>query len=215
MSLLSDRTKETERPFTIVVGLDFTDAGGLAFDQAARLACRVPKAELHLVHAFPTERDARKTPRDIVEHLEIYAAEKAAAFGGLPGTPIGVHVRTGDVAREIVQLASDVGADLILLGSRKGIHLPGWVASSASAKVMASAPCAVLVAGPRPAPLEKHEPAIEPPCAECVSARFTTHGHVWWCERHAAHHDRPHTYSDIRELPFASHDGAVSLTGTG
>jgi nucleotide-binding universal stress UspA family protein len=213
MSLLNDRAHETGRPFTIVVALDFTDAGGRAFDDAARIARRVPKAELHLLHVFKSEDVARKSPRDIVEHLEMYATEKAAAFGGLKGVPIGVHVRTGDAAREVVQLATDVSADLVLLGSRKGLHLRDWVAGSVTAKIMASAPCPVLMAGPRPSPLEKHEPAIEPPCADCVRTRFATSGHTWWCERHAKHHDRAHTYSYQRELPFATHDGAVSPTG--
>jgi nucleotide-binding universal stress UspA family protein len=203
-----------EKPFTIVVGLDFTDAGGLAFDQAVRVARAIPHVNLELLHVFEAG-DGKKpeSSRELVERLKLYADEKAAAFGGLPGVTMGVHLRSGVVAREIVQFSTDVFADLVVLGSHRAPHLRKWLVGSTAERLMSSAPCPVLVAAPTPKAVPKHEPAIEQACPDCMTARFSSHGATWWCSQHAEHAKRAHAYSYRRENPFAMHDSVVSSTG--
>jgi nucleotide-binding universal stress UspA family protein len=198
--------------FTVVVGLDFTDADGPAFDQAARLVLRVPGGELHLVHVFGTAPSAEQS-RDRVSHLRLYVNEKAEITPGLRGVKVGIHLRGGKTLREIVQLATDVQADLIVVGSHKGPHVKDWIVGSTVERLVSSAAFPVLVAAPKPKDLEKHEPVIEPPCPQCVAARVASGGKQWWCERHAHEALGGHTYSYQRELPFSSHDSAVSPTG--
>jgi len=195
----------------LVVGLAFGDADGAAFDQAARLASRVPRSELHLVHVF-AEEPSEARARELVQHLRLYVNEKAALLGGLKAMTVGVHLRAGKPVREIVQVATDLRADIIVVGSHKGPHLKNWLVGSTAEQLVASAPCAVLVATPKPRAEAKHDPAIEPPCPDCLRARATTRG-AWWCERHAHHAKRAHTFSYQRELPFASHDSEVIPTG--
>jgi nucleotide-binding universal stress UspA family protein len=205
-------TATAAAPFSIVVGLDFTDAGGFAFGKAARIAQGVARSQLHLVHVFessPTE-DRR---RQLVEELRLYANEKAASVGGLKGVTIGIHLRVGKPVREIVQLATEVGAGLIVLGSHKWPHLKSWFVGSVGERILAAAPCPVLVAGPTPPEQEPHVPAIEPPCPDCVAARAKSGGTDWWCERHAHHAKAAHSFSYQRELPFATHDSEVIPTG--
>jgi nucleotide-binding universal stress UspA family protein len=198
--------------FTVVVGLDFTDADGPAFDQAARLVQRVPGGELHLVHVFDTAPSADKS-RDLSGHLRLYVDEKAALTPGLQGVMVGIHLRGGKVVRELVQLATDVQAALIVVGSHRGAHLKDRIVGSTVERLVSGSTFPVLVATPKPKDLEKHEPTIEPPCPQCLAARAASGGKQWWCARHASEATIGHTYSYQRELPLASHDSAISPTG--
>jgi nucleotide-binding universal stress UspA family protein len=194
--------------FAIVVGLDFTDADGPAFDQAASLAMRVPGSELHLVHVFDTLPTGE---RSLVEHLRLYVNEKAAINHRLRGISVGIHLRQGQTVRELIQLATEVSAAFIVIGSHKGPHIKDWIVGSIVERLVGNAPFPVLVASPKPK--VTHEPVIEPPCPQCVQARSTSGGKSWWCERHAHHAKAAHTFSYQRELPFATHDSEVIPTG--
>src|SRR5262249_45837619 len=113
----------------------------------------------------------------------------------LPGRVFG-HVRVGRAHREIVQLASDMAADLIIVGTHGRTGIERFVLGSVAERVLRYAPCPVLVVKP------KEEPAgvmIEPPCLDCVDARNRTEGAQEWCERHSQHHPRPNTYYEYPE----------------
>jgi nucleotide-binding universal stress UspA family protein len=196
----------------VVVGLDFTEADGPAFDKAARVAMRVPGSELHLVHVFDTAPSAERT-RDLVAHLRLYVDEKAAITQGLRGIVVGIHVRGGKPVRELIQLATEVGADFIVVGSHPGLHVRDWVIGSTVKRLVNAASFPVLVASPPPKEPVEHEPVIEPPCPQCVQARSASGGKQWWCERHSHTARRDHTYSYQSELPMSSHDSAISPTG--
>ncbi len=211
-SAVDGRTNAGTDHLRVVVGLDFSDADGPAFDDGARLAGRVPGSELHLVHVFGAEPSEARS-RNLVDHLRLYVNEKAAAAGGLGGMSVGIHLRAGRPVREIVQLAAEVHADLIVVGSHRRQHLRHWLFGSTAEKLSAGAACPVLVAHPRPAQSREHVIVIEPPCPDCVRAREVSHGAQWWCDRHANRVNTGHTFSYQRELPFASHDSAVIPTG--
>jgi nucleotide-binding universal stress UspA family protein len=197
----------------IVVALGFSDADGPAFDQAVRLARHAPGSEVHLVHVFDrAPSEARR--EDLVEHLRLYVSEKAEIMGGLAGITVGIHLRAGKVVRELTQMATDVGADVVVVGAPRRSHLEHWIAGSTADRMVASAAFPVLVASRAARDREPLVPAIEPPCADCVKARAASNGARWWCERHghaAASHG--HTYSYQREIPFAMHDSEVFPTG--
>jgi len=217
MSATSSSTPGTqERPFVIVVGVDLKDqdSSGYAFDQAMRMASRIGSSEAHVVYvvAKDVKNDALQ---GIVELLELYVAEKAAALEVRGPKLAGIHVRRGDAANGIGQLASDVRADMVVVGTRRAPHLSNlWLGSTAE-RVMASTSCPVFVAGPRPKPQPTHVITIEPPCPDCVQERFASHGRTWWCQRHSEHHHlrHHHVYSYQAEYPFAAHDSTVTSTG--
>jgi len=211
MSALS-KTSSAAAKLSIVVGLDFTVADGPAFDQAARIVQRVPGSALHLVHVFDSAPSAERA-RDLADHLRLYVDEKAAIATGLQGISVGVHLRAGKAVRELLQLATEVQADLIVVGSHRGLHVKDWIVGSTGERLMKGAEFPVLVAGPKPKEPEKLEPVIEPPCPQCVQTRIASGGKQWWCERHTHEANQAHTYSYQRELPFASHDSSVSPTG--
>jgi nucleotide-binding universal stress UspA family protein len=204
-------SQKSRQPFNIVVGLKFSDGGAFAVDQAARIAEYMPAAALQLIHIFetPLSKDAAEK---MIEHLQLYADEKIASLGGGNGRAVGVHVRSGDVARALAQMATDTGAHLIVLGT-EARELPSWRTTRTVERVMALAPCPVLVAGPKPAPLNASEPTIEPPCPDCVTARRESSGRQWWCARHSARALLAHSYSYQRELPFATPDTLIGPGG--
>jgi nucleotide-binding universal stress UspA family protein len=213
---MSTAPSASGRPFTLVVGVDLTDteSSGYAFDQAARVALRIPGSQLHVVHAMH-ERDSHGRARDTAGLLVMYVEEKAVALGGMERQSVGVHLRAGDAATCIAQLAIDLGADMILVGSHHAPRLKNLVVGSTAERLMAIASCPVVVAGPRPRPEPSHVIVIEPPCGDCLDARAATHGKTWWCARHSESHHlrRHHLYSFTSQLPFGEHDSEVSATG--
>jgi hypothetical protein len=61
----------TVRPFVLVVGLDLTDtdSSGYALNQAARIAARIPRSQMHLLHVLCADADVTREaagclPRD-------------------------------------------------------------------------------------------------------------------------------------------------------
>jgi nucleotide-binding universal stress UspA family protein len=213
---MSNATVSTDRPFVLVVGLDITDteSSGYALDQAARTAMRVDGSQMHLVHVLPSSAVADEI-REAAGSLERYVTAKAQQLGGLARQSVGIHVRSGQPGQEIAQLASDISADLIVVGTHHRPHLKQLLLGSTAEHVMATAQCPVFVAGPRPAPKPSHIIVIEPPCPDCIRKRQETRGASWWCARHSEHHHlhRRHFYSYRSELPFAEHDSEVSATG--
>jgi nucleotide-binding universal stress UspA family protein len=199
-------------PLAIVVGFAFTDADGPAFDQAVRIAKKVQRSHLHLVHVFDA-KPAQDKARDLNAHLRLYVNEKAALAGGLKGISVGIHLRAGRPMRELAQFATEINADLIVLGSHKGPHLKSWILGSTADRLLTSAPCPVLVAPPMPKVVAPHEPAIEPPCPDCLRVRAASDGADWWCERHSEHARHAHAYSYQREIPLTSVDTQIFPMG--
>jgi nucleotide-binding universal stress UspA family protein len=199
--------------FTLVVGNDFTEASGFAFDQAARVARRIRGSELHVMHVVEKEASAERTVQ-LASQLRRYVDEKLKALDGLERQAVGIHVRCGRPARELAQLAKDLGADLLVVGAHKGPNLKLLILGSVSERLLVAAPCPVFVAGPMPAVNESlYEPAIEPTCPDCLEERRKSAGRDWWCARHAQHHTHGHSYSFQRELPLRTTDGAIWPTG--
>jgi nucleotide-binding universal stress UspA family protein len=210
---MSNIVTPRDRSFVLVVALDLGDSasGGYALDQALRIARRIPGSQAHAVHVGAD--DAKPETLGLLRH---YVEAKALALGGCERQSVAVHVRKGEPGHEIAQLASDLGADLIVVGTHKALHLKTLLVGSTAGHVMTTAPCPVVVAGPRPPPENSHVITIEPPCPDCVKARVETHGKSWWCARHSEHHPvltHHHLYSYHTELPFAEHDEEVSATG--
>ena len=207
----SPSTAATQAGLSIVAGLDFTDADGPAFDLAATIATRVAGSHVHLVHVFGAEPSTERS-RDLSAHLRLYVEEKTAADSRLSAVTFGIHLRGGKAVRELVQLATEVRADFIVVGSHQGHHLASWIGGSTVERLIRGGNFAVLVAPSVKEPAQ-HEPTIEPPCPDCVAERFASSGRSWWCARHSHSAIRGHAYSYQRELPLATHDSAITPTG--
>ncbi|MEO8874769.1 MAG: universal stress protein [Polyangiaceae bacterium] len=199
-------------PFSIVIGLDFKDAGAFAFGQAARVAAKIPGCQLHLLHVFE-EAPTDERRRELIEQIRAFANDNGTKDSALRNVSVGIHLRNGKPAREILQLASELDAGLIVVGTSKHPHLKSLFVGSVAEQVMKLSPCPVLVAGPRPQPEKSQVVVIEPACADCLATRAASRGEHWWCEPHSHHAKQAHAFSYQRELPLATHDSEVVPTG--
>jgi len=214
--VMNNANATDRRPFVIVLGLDLIDtkSSGYALDQAARVASRIEPSQVHAVYAMPKDA-SDAVVREAVGLSHMYVNEKVAALG-IAGPVFSVHVRRGLAPGEIVQVAADLAADLIIVGTHKAPHLKSLFVGSTAERVMANAVCPVLVAGPRPPPEAPHVIVIEAPCPDCVRRRNETGNREFWCEQHTATQFlRRHVYSYSSDTPFASADMSVGAGGDG
>jgi nucleotide-binding universal stress UspA family protein len=179
----------------ILVALDLSPVSE-AVMRAAAIACAARPSELHVLHVLAPP------PPEPVKTLHLTTAadqtkNQLTTFAkDLPQSVsrVVIHVRIGDAEVEIAQLASDLEADLIVVGTHgyKGIEriLLGSVAES----LIRNAPCPVLTYRPKATRMWER---IEPPCPDCLAVRQATGRVTLWCERHSQHHPRAHTYTEI------------------
>jgi len=135
----------------IVAGTDGSSLAEEAVAHAARIAAQ-DGAELHLVCAFPDHSAIRERFRSSAqgEKVDLRAvAEDALARASSHVREQGVDAKThlveGDPADELVKHAQDVGADLLVVGSRGLSRVERIAMGSVSHKVFHHAPCTVMV----------------------------------------------------------------------
>jgi nucleotide-binding universal stress UspA family protein len=219
---------QTTKPYLILAGIDYSTPSELALERALEIAEASASAELHVVHVTPTVELPQ--PNDIVatqtlespifvqnayEQLKTYVSISVGAFekkrsGAAPRElRVFAHVRFLAPAQEIAQLASDLEADLVVVGMHGRGAISRFFLGSVAETVTRLAPCPVLVFRPKGIPPEY--PRIEPPCPRCVETRIASYGNQFWCEQHRELHGQRHTYhqssrmSEDVNLPFASH----------
>jgi nucleotide-binding universal stress UspA family protein len=127
---------------TVVIGYDASETGSRAFEAGVELAAALD-AEIHLVTAFTDGSGGGLTITD-----ERRAAERRLerAVERIKGgrSKITQHAIPEDPAEAIVRVATEVEADVIVIGNRgaQGAHrVLGSVASS----IVGHAPCSVFV----------------------------------------------------------------------
>jgi nucleotide-binding universal stress UspA family protein len=201
MSTFMDR--EADGRSVILVGIDFSETSMGALRAAESIARFSPNSELHLVHAFgwPTvslgsREVVASSQLGMTEDLDKAREELDKLVG--PATRgvsrVTGHIRVGAPAKAIVQLASDVSADLVVVGTHGRTGFDRLMFGSVAEKVMRGAPCPVLTVRPKTVPIWEQ---IEPPCPECLKVQQATAGERLWCEHHSQHHARAHTYREI------------------
>lgn len=199
----------------MVAGVDFSETGNQALARAFALANKEPGSEVHAVWvmthtgpaiggealAIPVDiplEDARQKVRDWVEKLfHAFMAEHECNIG-----QVRVHLRSGGPAEEIAQLAADLDADMVIVGThgRRGVRrfLLGSVAEGA----VRLCHCPVLVVRPKDhGGAAATVPSIEPPCAACLAERKASNGEELWCEEHGHKHGPRHTYHSGKTAP--------------
>lgn len=211
------------KPYVIVVGVDYSEASELALLQAFQIAARMPKGEVHPVHVAPLRlpplamagaEGAAAAPVPLVDdngvEIQRYVQARYDAMnadGLIGGTParIVTHVRWETTAEQIAQLAADLEADLVIVGTHGRKGLARVMLGSVAEGVVRLAPCPVLVTRPKRI---VDVPRIEPPCPECVRTRIATNGEQLWCSQHSERHGQRHTYQRGDRV---SSDGTMPL----
>lgn len=141
---------------TIVVGTDGSANAEKAVTAAAQLARLVPDTELHIVTAYRplTVEELAKAraglPDEFREILHAHAGAEASLMSAQSiAESFGVSAETHEIndrpTDALLDLADEVDADLLVVGSR-GEGLAGrTLHGSVSTKVLHNAPCSVLV----------------------------------------------------------------------
>ena len=190
-------------PYTILAAIDYSDTASLVVQEAVDLAREKHAAVLHFLHVHPWPIDDDGQEARHAELLEWLGARLRGSQGVTPEAKVIGHEVSGEAAAMIVELAAELSADAVIVGthSRKGIErlLLGSVAEA----VVKACGCPVLVVRQKQ---HAHAPVqIDPPCPRCVEARAHSQGKIFWCEDHSRGHGRRHTYYDPRAATWVSH----------
>lgn len=191
---------KAQKPQIIVVGVDFSSTSELALDRAFDLAAERPQTVVHVVHIAlvgnpDSATDGART--EAGKELRRYVDDRVARYAQTSELPadalarVVVHVRCASPAEEIAQIAADLQADLVVVGTHGRRGLARLLIGSVAEGVVRLAPCPVLIVRPTAIP---KAPKIEPPCPRCVETRVATAGKEYWCEQHREHHGQRHTY---------------------
>jgi nucleotide-binding universal stress UspA family protein len=130
----------------IVVGTDFSDGAQCAFEQALRLA-GASGARIALVHAYEEDLETR-TPEDAAPIFRARLAETIARTGvNGAGIRIESFVRRGAPWEKLLNVAVEVGADLIVVGAtgQRGLSSAANLLGGVAYRVVASSTRSVLV----------------------------------------------------------------------
>lgn len=165
----------------VVVAYDFSASARVALYRAIALAARAPFHVLHFVCVIDPHTGVPAVPlhghvdyayaervqeaiRDVVtqELHEVKASEHIHFF---------VHARIGKAADEILDLAREVGADLIVIGTKGLTGVERFLLGSVAEKVVREAGCTVEVTRPKTYPyvellevedVESHQHYVKP-----------------------------------------------------
>jgi nucleotide-binding universal stress UspA family protein len=160
--------------YPILIAIDDSEYAEIVLEHALDQAARHDAPDLHVLRVIDTsepdlEHERRWLHRAVVEALD-------GVGGGREDWRTRIHVRCGRPAAEIVNLAAEIDARLLVIG-RFGMHGRRSVAD----RVVETAPCPTLVVG-----RVGREVDSEPQCPACVAARAESEGERWFCAEHAS-----------------------------
>lgn len=136
----------------IVVGTDGSERAGIAVRHALSLA-KLTGAKVHVVHAyhvgggptsFPHDYQGQLTSDRMIEEAN-RVREHALAEAEKAGVTAEVHDSTEDPADGIMNVASAVGADLVVVGNRGMTGAKRFVLGSVPNAIAHKCPCSVLI----------------------------------------------------------------------
>jgi nucleotide-binding universal stress UspA family protein len=209
-------------PYVIVVGVDFEPDGDLAFDEAIRGASLHGDAEVHVLYVDSEARPEKVATDEYIagvsvagsrletalDRLQAYARRRVALWREAEPEAtfkrVVTHFRIGKPAQMLIQLAVDLDADLIIVGTHNRKGIKRLILGSVAETVVHQARCPVQVVRKKDHLDLGGVPEIEAPCQACLETRMASNGAVMWCARHALSKYRPRVH---RMMAGGSGDG--------
>jgi len=196
----------SQHPYRVVVGTDFSETADLALREAFELAAQKGQGEVHVLNAVQylgefvqmdlPEAPAYRLPiEEAQERLEANVGARLSAWQAETQHTISrcvTYVSVESPAVALAQLATDLDADLVVIGTHGRRGLQRFLLGSVAEGVVRLAPTPVYVVRPKGG--QASVPQIEPPCPQCVETRKATQGQQLWCEQHRERHGRRHAY---------------------
>jgi nucleotide-binding universal stress UspA family protein len=156
-------------PYIVLVGLDLSEPGGRAWRFAFELAAlRGEESEVHAVivgardiaprvrdlatpgvstSAPPIDEGPRLPTLKVLQHRSVSGQARLMAM----------HFRTGRPDRAVVQLAKEIGADVIVVATEPTTRWQRLLGGSTADKIARSAPCPVVVVRPK---TDENDPGV-------------------------------------------------------
>jgi nucleotide-binding universal stress UspA family protein len=136
---------------TIVAATDFSAPSEEALGRAAELAKQFG-ANLHVVHVYQIPVYGGLGDYGAIQGQLLEAVRDGASKGladtvarlRARGVKVESHLREGFAADRIAELAREVGADLIVMGTHGRTGLPHFLLGSVAERTLRTAPCSVL-----------------------------------------------------------------------
>lgn len=143
----------------VVVAYDFSPNARAVLERAVALVMRAPFHVLHFITVIDPHKGVAVVPHHgkiDIDYADLVRDVMMKELGKVLGeTPVAsevhffVHARIGKPADEILELAKEVGADLIMIGTHGFTGLSRLVMGSVAERVVREAGCPVLVARPK------------------------------------------------------------------
>jgi nucleotide-binding universal stress UspA family protein len=200
-------------PYTVVVGVDYSESSDLVLETALDQAAEKPGAVVHVLHALPAPQsfltpDVITTVEgkvlevgECAQELKQYVSrivEKRTVENRRSPSSIVTHVMVESAAQQVAQLAADLEADLVVVGTHGRRGVPRLLLGSVAEMTLRLAPCPVLVVRRKSALVPA--PSLEPPCERCIHIRHATAGREFWCETHLKDHEHRHAHHQSDQI---------------
>lgn len=160
------------RRFRMVIAVDRSEYAEIVLEHGLDQAARHDSPDVHVLAVAAADAEVDSMQRwlaaTVLDDLDAFRTTK-------PGWQTRLHVRVGDAAEEITNLAGEIEADLLVIG-HYGLHHPR---RSTADDVLATVTCPALIVG-----LAGREIEAQPQCPECVAVRAETDAERWFCARH-------------------------------
>ena len=178
-------TSRTRR-YRIVVGIDLSEYADIVIEHALDQAARHTAPELHFLTVCEKRKVSPEQCRQALWERVHPALETFNRHGS--DWRAQLHIRRGNPAVEIPELAADIRAHLLVIG-QFGLHTPRASDKNLPNRVLQQAVCPTLVVG-IPEALDTRQ------CPMCVAEREDTDGQQWFCAQHTGE-SRGHVVSPM------------------
>jgi nucleotide-binding universal stress UspA family protein len=180
-------TTAADKPsLNVVVGIAMDPNDEVVWNEAVRLVRGTEHANLHVCHVLPhADRAIETTASD--EAPSILDVKQAALTSFVRArlqqepprswASTQIHIGIGEPAEVLGQLATDVSADVIVVGAVDGGRIRDILVGTVAAELFKSSPCSVVLARPRQMDPLDQSPRVEPPAVpgEGIPSRAHTY----------------------------------------
>ena len=189
--------------FVMLVAIDDSTFADQVANAAVGFQRIIPGAELHLLHVIEPRRAMTNVPipydmpgsrNEGLEARRALLRRIGDLIRSRSGAHVAAHLAVGDPWREIVQMAANLDADLVLVGTHGRQGIGRLVLGSVAEHVTRASSCPVLVVR---AKAPRAVPEIEPACPDCLTVQRDTSRAKLWCERHSLHHPHAHLHYEM------------------
>ena len=144
----------------VIVGYDFSHSAHPALQRGVAIASRAPSHVLHVISVIDPRATIPSIPSydgvdymyaaRVQEVLAVHIQQELELANVQSRVHFFVHARIGEKpATEILELAREVGADLIIVGSHGLTGVERFLVGSTSERIVREAGCSVEIARPK------------------------------------------------------------------